>query len=300
MPDDPINLRLAIEALCGDSPAGIDHEAFSKLLHADPLAQEEYLDQMLMHGFLHHHFSGFTHVSQVIPDKTGGGGRFYTPYRKRAIVACMSLAACLMIMASYFARNTSTDKGVLANASFEQEGAIAIHPALSVWYGDLTQVVDQLNDVRPEHGENMLQLLRSVNEPMDSCEVYQVIDLRDVPQFTHRERLLVEASAAINSIDAEDGGPYVFALHLYAANENPIGQTALSPEAWESELQFGGQQLTADSDRTSWQQIRSSLPLEIDSRYLILQLSVRTPHHPAGIDYPGQFVDHVQITFKKF
>jgi hypothetical protein len=143
----------------------------------------------------------------------------------------------------------------------------------------------------------MLRFVKSKDEPEEMCELYQIVDLRDLADEISRHATSVEASAFFNgiSVDIPDD-EFSFGITVFAFSEDPSEQSQLSPLRWENALTFSGSRTPADADEESWQKVITTLPLPPDTRYLVVQLGViRTDPDESDDVFPGQFVDKVSV-----
>lgn len=296
----PKSLQDLLGNLCDERLECGEIDQLNLLLSSDPIALEECLDQLFIGGLLQHEFAG---VCPALPfgqreqaDQPNEKSRWSHSGFKLAIVGL--LVACVLGSWWLTAEPTLEAKLFLSDSSFEEAGSVSFTPTMLGWYGDKAYAVKESFGVAPLHGDHMLQLVRSAVDPADTCEVYQIVDLRGLTRLPRGSSLFVEASAAVNSLPSDTLDSYVFAIHLYASPVNPIEQQTLWPASWNSNISFVGNQLTADADHTSWQQLSSRMPLQTDANYLLIQISVRSKHNRSGQEFPGQFIDDVQVCLK--
>jgi len=159
-----------------------------------------------------------------------------------------------------------------------------------------------------------LQLVQSASEPEDSCEVYQIVDLRHVANQAQKHPMFIEATALVNSLVGDHGDSYVFSIQMYASSVNPLDQQSPLPANWKSNVSYVGNQVAADLDHRSWQQISSVVAADLDHRswqqissvmqlsadapFLLIQIAVRRNDKKHGAVYPGHFVDNVTLKLK--
>lgn len=287
--------------LCDERLERGDIDQLNAMLDSDPIALEECLDQLFISGLLQHEFAGvcpalaFGQREQAA--QRNEKNRWSHGGLKLAIVGLLVAG----VLGSWWltAESTPEAKLFLSDSSFEEAASVSFTPTMFGWYGDKAYAVKAAAGVAPLHGDHMLRLVRSAVDPADTCEVYQIVDLRGVARLPHGSPLYVEASAAVNSLPSDALDSYVFAIHLYASPDNPVEQQTMWPASWNSNISFVGKQLKADADHTSWQQISSMIPIQADANYLLIQISVRSEHSRNGRDFPGQFIDNVQVCLKK-
>jgi len=292
------NLRDLIGSLCDQQLQRGEIDQLNRLLDSDPFAQEECLDQLLINGLLQHEFAGSPQPVSL-NQKTARSYRMSQWSRCRVSLAFVVVFVAGMLGLWSFRLGATAEAALrLSNLSFEDAANVSFEPTMLGWYGDNAHAVREASGVSPQHGSQMLRLVRSANEPGDTCEIYQIVDLRDVPRLQRGSPMFIEASAAVNSLPNDAIESYVFAIHLYASPVNPIEQQTLWPATWKSNVSFVGNQLIADSNHHSWQQIRSLLPLQAEAKFLLIKISVRSDGNRNGDEFPGQFVDNVQVRLK--
>ncbi len=286
--------------LCDEQLKRGEIDQLNHLLSSDPIAQEECLDQLFINGMLQHEFAGVCPALPFGQRKQAARLNEKSRWSHRGFKLIIVGLFVASVWGSWWltAEPTLEAKLFLSDSSFEEAASVSFTPKMFGWYGDKAYAVKESFGVAPLHGDHMLQLVRSNVDPADTCEVYQIIDLRGVARLPHGSAMFVEASAAINSLPATPLDSYVFAIHLYASSDNPVEQQTLWPASWKSDISFVGKQLRADTDHTSWQQISSLIPIQADANYLLIQISVRSEHGRNGHEFPGQFIDNVQVCLK--
>ena len=297
----PKSLIDLIGSVCDEHSDREDLRQLNHLLKTDPIAQEEYLDQMLIDGLLQREFAGLRPIESQI---ASAGERVKVLGKTKLSIAIpVALVAVMFIGAAglWWSRSgTTLDVNVvLANASFEDSAILSYHPTNLGWYGDKANVVREVSGVSPHHGEFMLQLVQSTSEPEDSCEVYQIIDLSHLADHARKHPMFIEATALVNSLVGDHSDSYVFSIQVYASSVNPLDQQSPLPANWKSSVSYVGNQVAADLDHRSWQQISSVMPLSADAPFLLIQISVRRNDKKHGEVFPGHFVDNVTLKLKK-
>lgn len=306
----PKSMMELIGNLCDERVHSGDMEALNHLLKTDPIAQEEYLDQALMDAILQWEFSAVAADSDsaIIQPEDSDPKDIHPDVSRGRLIGKAYLHAPLLVLLSIgtaflwwiWPVGSSEQTIEIANASFEDDTVVSLQPSIARWYGDVAQIVQEVPGVSPYHGNSMLQMVGSTREPEDSCEVYQLIDLRDVAVRKRAKYSMIEASALVNSLSGDTTVPYVFSILLYALSDNPLEQSSPLPTDWESEVSYVGNQLPADRDLTSWQKIDSVLPYSDDMKFLLIKISVRGDTRQEAKNFPGQFVDHVTLRIKSF
>jgi len=300
------NLMGLIGSVCDERFEKDDLQQLNQLLMTDPIAQEEYLDQMLIDGLLQREFAGLHPAEwQSEPEREQDREQERVDGHRRGRIAIQLVLAVLVLAGasgvwSLRADATPEVNVVLTNASFEDVASVSYHPTHSGWYGGTAHIVQGVAGVSPQHGEHMLQLIRSTSKRDDSCEVYQIVDLRHVADQARNQPMFIEATALVNSLVGDHSDSWVFSIHLYASSIHPLDQQSPLPTNWKSSVASVGNQVTADLDHRTWQQLSSVMPLNADARFLLIRISVRGGDNQWGDVFPGHFVDNVTLELKRF
>lgn len=285
--------RELIARLCDGLLQPEDRASLTGLLCEDPLLQSEYLDQAMVDGLLRY---------ELGMDRPTIPNQFVDPPRNNLIK--LSLGALLSaLMVSVFLggywwldKNRLIDVPLhLSNFSFESELNISATPIFSGWYGDEAQSVTGKDVNFAPHGNRMLQFGRSLNQPSNECEVYQLIDLSAVSNKSRRESLFIEAKMVANTrADGQDTS-YLIALELYTYSELPELEIALAPDRFGRNVRVSSHKIAADSDPDSWQELKLIMSLPNDTRYGIIKISARESGMGTDGTCEEVFVDNVQI-----
>ena len=298
------------------------HEAeqLNTLLKLDPIAQQQYLDHMLIHGLLHREYSRSDPLEQPVgefaapkravqpeglstvgsaqagPTRGHSGSRLLTGAGMKLSLAAAALLLALGVLAWFPKANTSSRMSVrMTDPGFEQGMVSDVRIQPNTWYGDDVDVVGRHSDIDPMEGSQMLRFVKSTSAPERGCEIYQIIPLDSIE--LKREPLLIEASAFFNAADKDqDRNDFAFEIALFALSKDPSMQSHAWPMHAGNALTFGGSQLPADTDSKSWQELKTQLSLPPGTRYLVVQLGViHTSNEESLPEFPGQFVDDVKV-----
>jgi hypothetical protein len=329
---DGKEFRELVSKLCdGELPVD-DENRLNALLSSDPIAQEAYLDHLMLEGLLQREFgSGRADLDGVAASKssaTGGGtdslsadashaarradarGRRFRPGVRRrspfsgrrwsqwaAALLTMLLVGVLggrWVWGPQLRLKQQPRPIPLSDAGFELNDSTDLATE-APWYGDQTETVGQFLGVRPVEGRRMLRFVKSSTEPGNACEVYQLVDLRSQSRVA-RGDVFVEASAFFNSLhESVNENDYTFGITVFAFSDDPSDESKAWPVRWQRTLMFAGRQLPADSDPQSWQPVNTRLPLPAGTRFLIVQLSVIRTGLGADSEFPGQLADKVAL-----
>jgi len=301
----------------------------NRLLQADPIAQEQYLDHLLIDGLLEREFGGTplplgktilphaiikstieNRVDSTVPvgspvaaGKASDRGFFRTRAARWSLPPILTIVPVLtvVLVASVWLFWRPLESGreqqqlQLANSGFE-EGHLIFQerPLTTAWTGDIAEMIEHFSGITPHEGRQMVRFVESVVGSEDACELYQIVELGEMADLIASRPTTVEASAFFNAIEAEDHS--AFDITVFAFSTDP----ALHPDVWPTRrgraLIFNGSQVRADADVKSWQQVSARLNLPADTRYLVVRLSVfrNDPEHPNN-KFPGQFADNVTL-----
>jgi hypothetical protein len=285
--------RELIAELCDGLLQPEDLARLTGLLREDPLLQNEYLDQAMVDGLLRY---------ELGIDRPTIPSQFVDPSRNDAMKLTLgTLVVALMVSVFlggywWFDQNRLIDVPIqLSDYSFESELGISATPIFSGWYGDEAQSVtgEELN-LAP-HGNRMLQFVRSLHQPSNECEIYQLIDLSAVNNKSRREPLFLEAKMVANARANGEDTSYLIALELYTYSELPELELALAQDRLDKTVRVFSHKIAADSDPESWQEVKLVMPLPNDARYGIVKISARESGIGADDKYKEVFVDNVQI-----
>jgi hypothetical protein len=308
-----------------------DARRLGELLQGDPIAQESYLDHVLIHGLLEREFSATAPVSPqsanagaskesredvMLPPAAVHTARFVRPLssagealseRARPRSSHRALAAAALLV-------TGVALGWFLPLSFPRSREAAPHPlalfdpgfeahvaadangaALTKWYGDLAESVGPWGNVTPIEGQRMLRFVKSSVEPGNAFEIYQLVDLRRMGHVVGRN-MSVEASASFNSHhEGVDETDFVFGVTVFAFSDAPTVESELWPMRWQQPLTFSGRQLPSNEDPQSWQSVTTQLSLPDETRFLVVQLSITSTESDTSDQFPGVFADNVKL-----
>lgn len=318
-PDDDPSTATSLRELIARLSDGVltEQEAsrLNVLLKEDPIAQELYLDHMLVDGLLELEFSpaaaepSSSIVNRELRDaKQEDRCRRWSAPSLQTAVLLIAVLAGGAIAGGWLSRIVATPSPTksqrhplaLVDRGFESgTPLISAAPVTSLWYGDLAEVVGPHSGITPLEGEWMLRFLKSESEPNDACELYQMVDLRPMSAAIATGQASVDASAFFNAIpDEARAEGHSFGVGLFAYAADPGQQRHIWPLRGTQPLSFSGRQEPADTDAGTWQQVAIRLALPADTTHLLVQvsavrLSPSTAESP--LELAGHFVDQVEL-----
>ncbi|SFJ09752.1 hypothetical protein [Planctomicrobium piriforme] len=304
----PGELPELIARLSDGSLSAVEKQRLNDLLLDDPIAQEEYLDHMLIDGLLEREFGGAVVASDKIAVLRSSGLQHSAstkvhPRRHswKWVLAPVGLLTAIVSGWWFVAEQFDESRRrplALANSGFEHgTTASAVNVDGATWTGDVADVVGEHHGIAPLEGKRMLRFVKSRVHPENNCELSQVIDLSGIAVMPGEEAVAIEASAFFNAVRNElaDEG-YTFGLTLMAFDEDPREENVTWTASHEQPLSFSGSHARADADSGSWQEVTASLPLPADAKYLMVSLAVTRPNgEQADEEFPGQFADRVAL-----
>ena len=293
------------------------------LLKEDPIAQELYLDHMFVDGLLEREFgqtvpeiSPTVVLSSLVKDEGRSGGaaredvrlarRRSSLLRLRIVVplfAMLVLGAVSGWLSWVVATPSFGDSQYkplpLADPGFESGTPLpGVATVAGRWYGDVAEVVGLHSGISPLEGERMVRFVKSEFEPDDSCELYQLVDLKSMSDAIANGQVSVDASAFFNAVPHETwGNGYLFGVTLFAYAGEPE-YLNVWPLREGQPLSFTGQLEPADTNVETWQPVRTRLTLPAGTTHLLVQVSiVRMKPSPVegNAEFAGHFVDYVDL-----
>jgi hypothetical protein len=298
----------------------------NELLKEDPVAQEAYLDQLMVDALLEREFVGSIAgaaqpaMAGALGGPSAGGDAtdreagaegpgwpwsaimqsFRCRPSARVLVPLLLLIAALgsiWILSAPRQGVMKAEPFALSDAGFEPEAPSSGAGAAARWYGEGAESVERCFGVTPIEGRRMLRFVSPSAEPGNTCEVHRLVDLRTLGGIAGPETV-VEASAFFNSLKEDfDENDYIFKITVFAFSEDPSGGFGEWPPRWRQPLTFSGCQLAADTAPQSWQRVDARLPLPTGTQFLVIRLSVIRTEPGDDDQFPGQFVDKLALEF---
>jgi hypothetical protein len=285
--------RELIADLCDGLLQPEDRAKLTELLREDPLLQNEYLDQAMVDGLLRY---------ELGIDRPTIPSQFFAPPRNNLIKLTLGTLVVALVVSVFLNEYWWFDQNRLfevpiqvSNYSFERDLGISATPIFFGWYGDEAQSVTGEEVNLAPHGNRMLQFVRSLHQPSNECEIYQLIDLSAVSDTSRREPLFLEAKMVANARANGEKTSYLIALELYTYSELPELDIVLAPDRLGKNMRVSSHKIAADSDPESWQEVKLVMPLPNDARYGIVKISAHESGTGADDKYQEVFVDNVQI-----
>jgi len=305
--------RLSDGALSAEEAARLN-----ELLHADPIAQEAYLDHLALDGWLECECGG--ELPQPAPAKQRGNDRasrapssgWFRWLLRPALAAALMVVGFAMGATAWamttrlFAKQTMV-RLPLADAGFESGArplAQGVPTKFDVWCGDFAELVSSQHGVAPSEGRQMLRFLRSDSEVEPSGattyvgDMFQVVDLRPWRETLADGTAVAELSASFNCMPGEE---MIFQTCLWAFTGDP----AALPKNWgaqlRQELAFGSGTAHGDGDPQSWQRVTGRMLVPPEAELLVIELKVFPASRKATASpliFTGVYADEVELTLR--
>ncbi len=232
------------------------------------------------------------------------------PWHSAAAVAAGVLLGivCTTVVFAYVAPSR-TKVMALMEESFETGPAprvdgVPIEP--DRWGGDYSEVVGELNGVKPATGAKMFRFLRGDYEGRSlpnsfGSDVCRLIDVRPYRHEFAAGDGIVQLSALFNSAAfAQDRG-FECTLTIFALDAEIVNNQSLKVEGTLSgdSLAYSRSSRTAlDRDPATWQKVSNELRVPPQTDYLMVRIGMSDVARRKGKQtegFTGQFVDRVQF-----
>jgi hypothetical protein len=203
---------------------------------------------------------------------------------------------------------TMTRVFALEDGSFEKmSGAVpsGFPKQTGVWAGDASEVVN--GNVAKKQGAHVLRFVRAEgdatvpNSPANSCDVWQLVDLRGLKADGDGGDVTLELSASfLDARKTRSTARVLFGVRVYAFAGEPSALGAEWPMAIKDALAFGsGQAESWGGAPDKWRTVAAKTMLPPGADFAVVHL-VATKWTPRGkaAEFGEQFADDVQFTLK--
>lgn len=196
----------------------------------------------------------------------------------------------------------------LADGSFEMmSGKVpsGFPQQTGVWSGDESEVVTG-GGATPKDGARMLRFVRAEgdatvpNSPANSCDVWQLVDLRGLRAEVGEGEATLELSASFLDARKAKGSRVLFSVRVYAFAGEPSQLHADWPMAVKESLAFGSGVADAwGGAPQKWKHATAKMMLPSSADFAVVQL-VATKWTTKGqtAEFGEQFADDVRLTLK--
>jgi hypothetical protein len=225
------------------------------------------------------------------------------------VVLGLFCATVAWAMASPRAVATMMRVFALEDGSFEKmSGAVpsGFPKQTGVWSGDASEVVSG-NVAKAQDGTRVLRFVRAEgdatvpNSPANSCDVWQLVDLRGLKAGGDDGDATLELSVSfLDARKTRSTARVLFGVRVYAFAGDPSALGAEWPMAIKDALAFGaGQTESWGGAPDKWRTVAAKAMLPTGADFAVVHL-VATKWTPRGkaAEFGEQFADNVQFTLK--
>lgn len=173
------------------------------------------------------------------------------------------------------------------------------------WSGDDSEIVSD-GDAKAKNGARMLRFVRAEgdatvpNSPANSCDVWQLVDLRGIRADDLDGDATLEFSASFLDARRAKGARLVFSARLYLFSGDSSKLAAEWPLAIKEALAFGtGIAESWGGTPEKWRKVVAKSMLPPGATFAVVQLAATksTPRGQAA-EFGEQFADDVRLTLK--
>ncbi len=178
------------------------------------------------------------------------------------------------------------------------------------WSGDYTEVVGELQGVRPESGKKMLRFLRGDYEGRSipsshSSDVFRLVDVRPYRSEFADGGAVVQLTAVFNAVAFSEDENFSATLTLFALNASLVGNEVVKGEnvlSTESLAFSRSSKVVVDRDPATWQKVSNELRLPPSTEYLMIRVGMSNDAKSPGKrrdSFAGHFADKVQLVLAR-
>jgi FecR protein len=173
-----------------------------------------------------------------------------------------------------------------------------------VWSGDLCEIVQEFQGIRPHSGRGMLRILQpgwwtTETAPKSRlAEKWQLVDMRPLKELFVRGDAVIEGTAQFNREPAAPGTGRTFVLQVLALRGNPAEMKTMWLRRYELALVRGERRVNTDDDPATWQpgEVKMALPPETD--FLLVSVQASGEWAATGEKQIGRFVDSANLRLR--
>ena len=281
---------------------------FKHLLAASPAARRRLVEAGVLRQIAACHVMPETIIE--MPQRKRSAWIQWRPLTAAAagIVFGMFCVSVAWAIASPQAVATVSQLFALVDGSFEKaDGRMPSgFPAkFSVWSGEETEIVGG-GSMKVPDGGRMLRFVRSSERPAmaNSCDIYQLIDLRSLGISQQDGESSLELSARFLDGRTAAGDPLRFILRLYVFSGSPDSLREKWPLTWKNAmtlpeaLSSGNTLIQIEGKRPNvWRDVKAKALLPPNAEFALVHVGVYSPKAPSGasVEYGNQFVDDVRL-----
>lgn len=246
---------------------------------------------------------------QVVEIRSGSGARtVWNPFVAAAVGLILGLLGASVAWAIAPARNVATAERLpyLFDGSFElKPGAVApgFPSAFGEWSGDEAEVVGTIS----KNGRQALRFVRAEgdpiipNSPANSCDIYQLVDLRSIKEGSADGEATLELSAQFLDKRSLKGEPVHFNCRLFVFSGSPEVLRDEWPLSRREALASGSDLCSSTGGAgDTWKTVTAKVLLPAGADYALVQVVAGKAGARSGpaAGFGEQFVDDVRLTLK--
>ena len=276
----------------------------STLLRADPEARVRFREAVTFHGQLHAALDALNLDQASAPEKT-----ITFPSRGRALgIAAMLLAVGLTVASLGWILTARAEHSEIRPLGIRDGGFDALKGRVPDGFpSDIFTWGGDPSDVATVAGHpTALRFLEAAgepnipNSPSQSCDVFQIIDLKSVrDQLLTSSEAYVELQASLLDARSEKGAPIRFISKVYVFEGSPHDIAKNWPPQQDQVLASGAQFHVGPGGKSGeWKTLTTRCVLPPTAGFLVVQLGVGSAGQPgqASPKLGEQYADDIRLT----
>lgn len=282
-------------------------------------ARQQFWNEASLHGALHEVLktaasaAGQSHCSSAARNPATrpqrSGIRHWSTRTAAVFGLLVALLSASLVYACMVPRMFATSERLfeLIDGSFEESiGALpmGLPRQFREWSADDAEIVTHSD---AKDGKQVLCFVRAAGDPgvansrANSCDVFQWVDLRNIPRATGDSETKLELSARFLNA-ADEAKPSVkFSCRLYVFAGDPEALRAQWPLSRMEAIAMGSSEWNSLPGSPHWHEVTATVLLPQQADFAVVQLVVGKPSD--GRDGPAefgeQFVDDVRLMLRK-
>lgn len=290
----------------------------SRLLRESDEARQTFRDDARFHGMLHAATAASAIDELSIASASSrvrfGESRYRFTQRSFAatLVGVLIGAGCASLAWAFAGPSSvaTLTRLDLADDGFEKQTEklpSGFPTRFGIWSGDEVDVIDG----GAARGKKALRFLRAggdlsvPNGPANSCDVFQLIDLRPYRRFAIAGNGVLEVSARFRNAQNSGDEEVVAGCHLYLFQGEPGELRDSWPHALREAVGVGGRLIPLPAEKRSssavptWHKAAAKVLYAPQADFAVVQLSCRRTRSQSSSPLPlgEQYVDDVELTF---
>jgi hypothetical protein len=313
MPEPTMNPRLdaLLSRVADEAATAQEWRELEALLAAAPAARRRYVQMMDLHAELRarHVKASSPEAAQGLPKSPGSFAWVsWRPLMAAAAGIVLGMFCTSVLFGYTMPRVVATASRLFAlvDGSFEKTGgpvASGFPSEFGKWSGDEAEVVSG----NAMDGKQALRFVRAEgdaavpNSPANSCDVYQLVDLRPLKADAEGGEATLEMSAQFLDARSAKGADVTFTCRLYVFSGSPESLRGEWPLTRKEALAAGSGavQSTGGAPQT-WRSVTAKVLLPAQADFAVVQLVAgKAPASDnQAAEFGEQFADDVRLTLK--